>query len=93
MKHNRKDYDRIQDPEGLIPKDEPVFLLRGKDAYTPATVRYWANKILEPYVGTVVPDHIQEMHDSTMRFATEIEEWQNANGSKEPDVPDNSLRS
>ena len=31
MKHARNDYDRIQDPAGLIPADEPVFLLRGQD--------------------------------------------------------------
>ena len=32
MIHSRKDYNRIQDPLNLIPNDEPVFLLRGKDA-------------------------------------------------------------
>ena len=31
MKHARPDYDRFQDPAGLIPEDEPVFLLRGQD--------------------------------------------------------------
>lgn len=31
MKHARKDYDRIQDPAGLIPDNEPVFLVRGQD--------------------------------------------------------------
>ena len=31
MKHARDDYNRIQDPAGLIPADEPVFLLRGQD--------------------------------------------------------------
>ena len=29
MKHARDDYNRIQDPAGKIPEDEPVFLLRG----------------------------------------------------------------
>jgi hypothetical protein len=43
MKHSRPDYDRIQDPAGLIPGDEPVFLLRGQDFAAPATVRYWAD--------------------------------------------------
>lgn len=33
MKHARPDYDRIQDPAGLIPEDEPVFLLRAQDKY------------------------------------------------------------
>jgi hypothetical protein len=43
MKHARKDYDRIQDPHNLIPKDEPVFLLRAKDKTAPAIVRAWAS--------------------------------------------------
>lgn len=44
MKHARKDYDRIQDPENKIPTDEPVFLLRGQDASAARTVRYWATQ-------------------------------------------------
>jgi len=43
MKHAREDYNRIQDPAGLIPADEPVFLLRGQDKHAAATVRAWAN--------------------------------------------------
>lgn len=31
MIHARSDYDHIQDPSGKIGKDEPVFLIRGKD--------------------------------------------------------------
>jgi hypothetical protein len=42
MKHARADYDRIQDPAGLIPDDEPVFLIRGCDAVAVETVRFWA---------------------------------------------------
>jgi hypothetical protein len=42
MLHARKDYNRIQDPAGLIPADEPVFLLRGQDEVAARTVRYWA---------------------------------------------------
>ena len=42
MRHARKDYDRIQDPAGLIPEDEPVFLLRGKDKAAPRAIRQWA---------------------------------------------------
>ena len=43
MKHARKDYNRIQDPENKIPDDEPVFLIRGQDMVGAATVRYWAD--------------------------------------------------
>lgn len=31
MLHAREDYNRIQDPAGLIPADEPVLLLRAQD--------------------------------------------------------------
>lgn len=33
MKHAREDYNRIQDPSGKIPEDEPVMLFRGQDKY------------------------------------------------------------
>lgn len=33
MKHARADYDRIQDPAGLIPVDEPVLLFRAQDKH------------------------------------------------------------
>jgi hypothetical protein len=43
MKHARDDYQRIQDPAGLIPDDEPVFLLRGQDALACKTVMFYAS--------------------------------------------------
>jgi hypothetical protein len=42
MKHAREDYQRFQDPAGVVPKDEPVFLIRGQDKVGAATVRIWA---------------------------------------------------
>lgn len=45
MKHARSDYDRIQDPAGIIPDDEPVFLLRGQDAMAAKHVRDWAEHV------------------------------------------------
>lgn len=44
MKHARDDYNRIQDPAGLIPDDEPVFLLRAQDRHAAATVRSYATR-------------------------------------------------
>jgi hypothetical protein len=41
MKHAREDYNRIQDPEGKIPVDEPVFLLRGQDRFAATFVRLY----------------------------------------------------
>lgn len=43
MKHARADYDRIQDPAGLIPADEPVFLLRGQDRFAALAVEIYAD--------------------------------------------------
>lgn len=44
MIHARKDYtDRIQDAAGLIPDDEPCFLIRGQDLVGHAAVRAWAH--------------------------------------------------
>jgi hypothetical protein len=42
MKHARPDYNRFQDPEGKIPEDEPVFLIRGQDKVSASAVRAWA---------------------------------------------------
>ena len=44
MKHARKDYNtRIQDNAGLIPEDEPVFLIRAQDQISGDAVRAWAH--------------------------------------------------
>lgn len=45
MKHARADYNRIQDPAGKIPDDEPVLLLRGQDVLAPAVLRYYASLV------------------------------------------------
>jgi hypothetical protein len=42
VKHARSDYNRIQDPAGIIPADEPVFLLRGQDVLAHIAVRHYA---------------------------------------------------
>ena len=41
MKHARADYDRIQDPAGLIPEDEPVFLFRAQDKHFDRVLRFY----------------------------------------------------
>jgi len=45
MRHARPDYQRIQDPSGLIPQDEPVFLIRGQDKYAAMAVRHYARLV------------------------------------------------
>ena len=44
MLHAREDYNRIQDPEGKIPQDEPVFLIRAQDITAPSVVNFWAEQ-------------------------------------------------
>jgi len=80
MKHARKDYDRIQDPEGKIPKDEPVFLLRGQDIAAPSTVDRWAElNILhggDPFLSSYAFDQANKMR-----------EWQKNVNCKKADRP------
>ncbi len=42
MLHAREDYNRFQDPAGLIPEDEPVFLLRAQDKLAWHIVKMYA---------------------------------------------------
>jgi len=43
MIFGRQDYNRrIVDKAGLIPEDEPVFLIRGQDPVAVKVVKYWA---------------------------------------------------
>jgi len=81
MKHLRKDYDRIQDPEDKIGKDEPVFLIRATDAAMVPTLRYWAYRNWRG--GGDLCDAVEE-------FANEVEEWQARNGAKTADAPDDA---
>ena len=41
MLHARPDYNRIQDPDGKIPEDEPVFLIRAQDPLFDAMLEYY----------------------------------------------------
>ena len=44
MIHARCDYtERVQDSAGIIPDNEPVFLIRGQDQVGAAAVRAWAH--------------------------------------------------
>lgn len=46
MLHGRADYDRrIQDAEGKIPDDEPVFLIRARDPAAVETARDYARRV------------------------------------------------
>lgn len=79
MIHAREDYNRIQDPAGKIPEDEPVFLIRAQDQVSASTVRAWAelNKVAggDPLLTQMAYDH-----------AETIESWQDSHGKKAADL-------
>lgn len=82
MKHARPDYDRIQDPAGLIPADEPVFLIRGQDRAAPAAIAAWVE---EAKAQGAAPDIIE----AAERQIGAVVEWQDRTPgvSKTPDMP------
>ena len=64
MKHAREDYNRIQDPAGKIPADEPVFLLRGQDSLACKAVDYYAHLCemhQAPEIAAKARSHAQRM--------------------------------
>lgn len=80
MRHARDDYNRIQDPAGLIPDDEPVFLIRGKDLAGPRTVREWAKVAHELGADEAIIN-------AALSQAKRMEAWQTLFESKVPDMP------
>ncbi len=80
MKHARPDYDRIQDPLGKIPDDEPVFLIRGQDLAGPDTLRFWANRAES--LGAS-----REICALVRTHAKDMASWQLYHASKVPDLP------
>ena len=80
MKHAREDYNRIQDPAGKIPEDEPVFLIRGQDKCGPETLRFWARLAAEQGA------HKDIVH-AAFDQASEMEFWQDMCAQKVPDMP------
>jgi len=77
MKHARDDYNRIQDPSGLIPSDEPVFLLRAQDQHAAATLRHYASLV-------AAAGGSPGIVGATMTQALLMEEWPK---HKAPDMP------
>lgn len=81
MIHCRKDYnERIQDKAGLIPADEPVFLLRGQDKYAYQLVKLWADVVERD------PSSTSEIVAAVRVHAMRMYEWAQKYG-KVPDTP------
>lgn len=79
MKHARPDYDRIQDPAGLIPANEPVFLIRGQDLAAVPVLRYYMMTAVK--VGAS-----QDLVDAVFGHIKAMEEWQRTVARKTPDL-------
>jgi hypothetical protein len=86
VKHARTDYDeRIQDSAGLIPKDEPVLLIRGQDQMAITTIEFWIAGAKQVGVDKAL---IEAMEAHRRR----IIQWQAEHGNKVPDAPADALR-
>jgi len=63
MKHARSDYDRIQDPAGLIPADEPVMLFRAQDKHFDRVLRFYRDIVMadhgDPAIIAAVDEHLK----------------------------------
>jgi hypothetical protein len=79
MIHARADYNRIQDPEGKIGEDEPVFLIRAKDLLAPVAMQFWADQAEKIGVQPIMVDMVR-------RHAELTKQWQTKNGCKKPDI-------
>lgn len=83
MIHAREDYNRIQDPDGKIPADEPVFLLRGQDQLAAEAVRFYARSLAR--LGGLLPDdNLLEMSRYAFLQADAMDAWKR---KKTPDMP------
>lgn len=76
MRHARPDYERFQDPVGLIPEEEPVILIRGQDQAAIPAMRAWCRAHLaaggDPAMVDLVEAHIrrvQEWQDHAYKVA------------------------
>lgn len=85
MNHGREDYnERIQDSAGIIPDDEPVFLLRARDSLAPMAVDCW------------IAHHVRDIGDcnkiaSLQAHADAMRAWQKEHGVKIADTPNQDL--
>jgi hypothetical protein len=77
VKHGRADYAGIQDRDGVIGADEPVFILRAQDELAAALVVEWAERYLQRGGGI-------ELHRQAMEVAVEMRSWARKNGTKLP---------
>ena len=79
MIHARSDYDRMQDPDGLIGEDEPVMLFRAKDRLMQSA--------LKAYADACEAEGLKEMEMTVRKHLQRVQIWQDEHGCKMPDMP------
>jgi len=88
--HPRKDYESIQDPRGIIPKNEPVFLLRAQDKVAADTVRHWAYLNDEaggdPILSAGIRDHADKMEAWPVKKLADLPKPEMNKAEKKRDV-------
>ncbi len=90
MKHARPDYDRIQDPTGKIPADEPVMMLRGQDVFAPVALEAYA-AMCEAMASTMPLDSpqrqsLRDMANTVRMHVNRMHRWQMDHKAKMPDL-------
>lgn len=81
MRHKREDYNgRIVDLQGIIPEDEPVFLLRGKDPHAAKAVAYYAQLLAEAGAD-------EDMVEASMEQSTLMDLWPHGKDRPFADMP------
>lgn len=82
MLHARKDYnERIQDAAGIIPMDEPVFLLRGQDDLMLRALRHYLILL------QASNNYDKPLEIAVIRHIARVLAWQLAHEPKKPDTP------
>ena len=81
MIHARTDYNRIQDPDGKIGDDEPVFLARAKDQAFVPLLMFYLKLTLDPAMREALGIHI-----------TRALAWQAMHGKRQADMPADAVQ-
>jgi hypothetical protein len=80
MFHARPDYALLQDPRGKIPRDEPVYLLRGQDQKAQACLKLWCDL-------AVKDGSDPALIEATRQQILRMDNWQLKFAKKKSDMP------
>ena len=69
MIHAHRAYDGVQDSKGVVPEDEPVFLLRASDPLAVEVVIIWAA------LATVREVHSVDKVETVALHASRMQKW------------------